>query len=348
MIRVLIADDSQTDIAILKSILESDPDIQVIACAHDGMEAIELVQSLKPDIVTMDIKMPKMNGYEAIESIMMNFPTPIVVISSLVNDKESDATFRALEAGALYVIPKPENIQSNDFSSIKRHMLDMIRSMAEIKVIRKRKLGRGDKSKKYVTAVHGSYKIIVLGSSVGGPQALKEILTSLPAGFPLPIVAVQHMTNGFITGFSHWLDSNVPVKIKMAEHDEALKPGIVYLAPDCTHLEVKNDNGLLRASLTIGEPVTGFLPSITVLMNSVARECGKHAIGVLLTGMGSDGAAGMLAMKQAGAHTIIQDPDSCVVFGMAGVAQSMHAVDKVVKLEKIADYLVKSVADNQK
>lgn len=348
MIRVLIAEDSSTDTAILKSIFESDPDIQVIACARDGMEAVELVKRLKPDIITMDIRMPKMNGYDAIEWIMMNLPTPIIVISSLINEKESDATFRALEAGALSVIPKPVNIQSDDFPLIKRHMLDMIRSMSEIKAIRKRKLGKKNQVQQFTTAPHGGYKIIAIGSSVGGPQALKEILAMLPEGFPLPIVAVQHMTTGFISGFSYWLDAHVPVKIKMAENNEALKSGIVYFAPDDMHLEVRNDHGLLRASIVKGHPVAGFCPSITVLMNSLARECGKQAIGVLLTGMGSDGAEGMLAMKKAGAHTIVQDPDSCVVFGMAGVAKSMNAVDTIVNLDKMTEYLIWITSENKK
>lgn len=342
MIRILIADDSPTDAAILKSLFDAEQDMTVIGVATDGKQAVSMVEKFKPDIVTMDIKMPKMDGYEAIDIIMRETPTPIVVISSMIGDSESEATFRALEAGALTVLPKPVHIQDPVFAILKRHMLDTLRSMSEIKVIRKRTLSAPSSSvAKYTAPVHGQYEIVAIGASVGGPQTLKEILERLPANFPMPIVAVQHMTSGFIMGFSKWLDSHVALKIKYAEHDEILHPGTVYFAPDHLHFEVKRSGSVLRASLRQGDLVSGFCPSITVLMKSASRACGKNAIGVLLTGMGSDGAEGMLTLKQGGAHTIIQDADSCVVFGMASVAQAMGAVDKVVNLDKIAEYLIR-------
>lgn len=341
MIRILIADDSPTDAAILKSLFDAEQDMTVVAIATDGQQAVTLAEKLKPDIITMDIKMPKMDGYEAIDLIMRESPTPIVVISSMIGESESEATFRALEAGALTVLPKPIHIQSPVFAIMKRHMLDTLRSMSEIKVIRKRTIGTPSAITKYAAPIHGQYDIVVVGSSVGGPQALKDIFERLPSNFPMPIVAVQHMTSGFIMGFSKWLDAHVDLSVKYAEHDEVLLPGVVYFAPDHLHFEIRRSGSVLRASLRQGDVVSGFCPSITVLMKSVSRTCGKNAVGVLLTGMGSDGAEGMLTLKQGGAHTIIQDEESCVVFGMASVAQAMGAVDKVVNLDKIAEYLIR-------
>lgn len=341
MIKVLIADDSATDAAILKSIIDSDPGMSVIGIARDGQEAIHLAEKLKPDIITMDIKMPKIDGYEAIDHIMKTHPTPIVVISSTITNEDAEPTFKALEAGALTVLAKPANILSPAFLNVKRDMLDTLRSMSEIKVIRKRKLSSTITANKYSAFIHGDYQAVVIGSSVGGPQALKEIFSRLPSNFPMPILCVQHMSTGFIAGFTKWLDAHVALKIKYVEHDEILLPGTVYFAPDHFHFRVKRSMNQLKAVLEKGDMISGFCPSISALMTSVADHCGKNAIGVLLTGMGSDGAEGMLSLKQAGSHTIIQDAESCVVFGMANVAQSIGAVDKIVNLDQIAEYLIR-------
>ncbi len=342
MINILITDDSPTDAAILKLIFESEPDMKVIGWAHNGIEALQMTEQLKPDLITMDIKMPLMDGLQATEEIMSQFPTPIVIISSLIGDADADseATFKALEVGALTVLPKPVDVQSKLFQIRKRHMTDVIRSMAEIKPIRRRRLTSQTPLQKFNALTHGDFRVIVIGASVGGPQVLKDVLSRLPANFPVPIVAVQHMTQGFILGFIKWLDSHVGLTVKHPEDGELLKPGVVYFAPDDFHFEIKQNHGALSASLVKGETVSGFCPSITHLMKSASQHCGKNVVGVLLTGMGSDGAEGMLALKKSGAHTIAQDPDSCVVFGMGNVANTMGAVDKIVKLDKLAEYLI--------
>lgn len=341
MIKILIAEDSPTDAAILKHIFESDPGLSVVACACDGLEAVEMAEKFKPDLITMDIKMPKMDGYDAIAQIMSKFPIPIVVISSMINDSESDATFLSLAAGALTVLPKPVDIQSPGFERTRRNIIDTVKSMSEIKVITKRRITPRIQTDAHLDVTPQDYKIVVIGSSVGGPQALKEILSRLPSNFPIPIVAVQHMTRGFIGGFTKWMDGHVGLRVKLAEDGELLSPGVVYFAPDSNHLQIVKHTDTFRASLLAGPPVSGFCPSITVLMKSVAKHAGNKSVGILLTGMGSDGADGMLTMKQGGAHTLIQDPDSCVVFGMASVAKSLGAVDKVVNLDKIAEYLIR-------
>jgi two-component system chemotaxis response regulator CheB len=342
MINILIVDDSPTETELLKALFEAEKDMRVIGCAKNGEEAIALTQRLKPDIITMDIIMPIKNGFEATRWIMSKQPTPIVVISSAANDKVLNTTFLALEAGALSVLEKPVGPNAAAFPMMSQRIIDTVRSMSQIKVI-KRRFHIPLKKLSPVTqfeAKRGQYEIIAIGVSVGGPQALKTIFSKLPAQFPIPIVVVQHMTSGFIQGFAHWLNKNCALTVKNAEHNEPLLGGTIYFAPDNHHLEIHRRQEKLIASLIKKDPVSGFCPSATVLLQSVAKVSGSQAIGILLTGMGNDGAQGLLELKQAKGHTLIQDKESAVVFGMAGVAESLNAVDKVVILDKLADYLI--------
>ena len=353
MIRIMIVDDSETEIALLKSIIQTQSDMEVIACARNGKEAVELAKKLKPNLITMDIHMPIQNGFEAIRIIMMECPTPIVVISSRVNDVNSDTTFLAMEAGALTAIDKPVNSKHPSYPIIANRTIELLRSMAEIKVVRRRPASKKHPKEKFdkiedastpapnTKFCRNNYELIAIGCSVGGPQALKSILEKLPADFPVPIVVVQHMTPGFIENFSKWLNHECKINIKCVSNHEPLLPGTVYLAPDNYHLRVQHMNYQLVANTQKAEPVCGFHPSINVLMHSVARSCGANAVAMLLTGMGNDGSQGLVEVKSKKGHTIIQDSGSCVVFGMAGVAQSLGGVDVVVDLDKIADYLIK-------
>ncbi len=342
MINILIVDDSPTERLILKKIIDSQPDMRIIGCAKNGKEAVDLVAYLKPTIVTMDIHMPVMDGIEAIRQIMSQHPTPIVVISSKLNDDVMKTSFNALDAGALSVLDKPADVTSPLFDLTRQRIVTAIRSMAEIKVVKRRFHASKHTPFTETSALPQTeqFEIIAIGASVGGPQALKEILSHLPANFPIPIVIVQHMTAGFMGGFVKWLSDMTPLHVKEAQNRELLQAGTVYLAPDNYHLEVARAQGYPVARLMKGLPVSGFCPSATVLLQSVAEYYGKKAIGVLLTGMGSDGAQGLLKLKHAQGHTLIQDPESAVVFGMPGVAQSLNAVDKIVDLDKIADYLI--------
>lgn len=343
MINILIIDDSNTECLLLKTIFESDPNLKVIGIAKDGQEGVTLALKLKPDIITMDIVMPIMDGFEATKLIMAQHPIPIVIISSKINNQDLNITYRALSIGALTVINKPCNIAANDFAIEKQYIIDTIKAMAEIRVIRrvhspKKKLLTSDLQ----STPHLPFKIIAIGTSVGGPEALKVILTELPENFPLPIVIVQHMTVGFISGFASWLDKNTEIKVKIAEDNERLQKSVVYIAPDDVHMQIAACSNDLMVKLSKSPAISGFCPSVDVLMNSVAKSCGKNALGVLLTGMGCDGAEGLLMIKKSGGHTIIQDPKSAVVFGMASVAQSFGAVDKVIELDKMAEYLLKA------
>lgn len=341
MIKILIVDDSTTDSMLLKHIFETQEDMTVVGCAHNSIEALQLIEKLKPDLITMDIEMPHMNGYETTKLIMTKFPTPVVIISSNVTDHEVDATFKALEAGAFSVLRKPSDVQSNDFPRVSSYMIDTVRSMAEIKAIKKM---RFTKSKVIPMPISESfqkhYKLIAMGASVGGPQALKKILSELPADFPVPIVIVQHMAHGFIEDFVKWLDGQVALKVKCAVDDEKLKSGVVYFAPDDYHCTIQQRKNGYYISFVKGPLITGFCPSITMLMKSIAIFCNGDVVGVLLTGMGLDGADGMRELKHKGAHTIVQDEESCIVYGMGNVATSFGAVDVEIELNEIGRYLI--------
>jgi len=342
MINILIVDDSITETQILKKIFESERDFRVVACAKNGLEAVEYNKKYKPNVITMDIQMPIMDGIRAIHEIMSYQPVPIVVISSKL-DSEMKTAFLALEEGALSVLEKPTNITAKGFEYARKRIATTVRSMAEIKVIKRRFYVKKPPVKSLPEPrldTTQPFEIIAIGASVGGPQALKTILSVIPTDFPLPIVIVQHMTAGYMSGFVKWLNENVAIHVKEACHNEVLQGGIVYFAPDLHHLEINRSKGKLIFKLSSGAPISGFCPSINALLHSVAKSCTRHSIGVLLTGMGSDGADGLLAIKKLQGHTIIQDEESAVVFGMAGVAQSMGAVDKIVEMDKIADYLL--------
>jgi two-component system chemotaxis response regulator CheB len=265
------------------------------------------------------------------------------VISGGVRDQSLNITFKALEAGALSVMEKPSHFMAPDAALARRRIIDTVRAMAEIKVIKRRFYTHPQKKHRpEVDVPKRPFELVAIGTSVGGPQALKTLLSALPEHFPVPIVIVQHMTPGFIEGFAKWMDANVRLTVRHVKDNESLTAGTVYFAPDHHHLEVRRGKGkTLIAKLVQGPPVSGFCPSATVLLKSVAETCGKQAIGLLLTGMGSDGSQGLLDLRQAHGHTLIQDKDSAVVFGMGGVAQSLGAVDRVVNLEDMATYLTK-------
>ncbi len=350
MINILIVDDSSTAAALLTSLIEAEADMKVIGHATNGQQAVEMSVSLIPDLITMDINMPVLNGYDATRLIMSQNPTPVVIISSNVSHESMAASFEALEAGAVSVLPKPLNITSPKFPSERQYLIDTLRSMSEIKVFKRRfniphqSASRSTPLRRSETKVR--YRVLAIGASVGGPQALHMILKKLPANFPLPIVIVQHMAPGFIEGFARWLTENISLKAKIVENNEVLRAGIIYFAPDNHHFVIQGSKQF-KGALTDSPPVSGFKPSITILMESVAKSCGNTAIAAILTGMGSDGAKGLLDVKNAHGKTFIQDAESAVVFGMAGVAQTLGAADDVIDLDKIADYILQLTKNSE-
>ncbi|MCH7637458.1 MAG: chemotaxis protein CheB [Proteobacteria bacterium] len=347
MIRILIAEDSIVVTRLLKAIFEDEPDMETVACAADGREAVRLVDELKPDLVTMDIRMPVMNGFEATRMIMTTNPTPIVVISASVNSEELSTTFRAIEEGALAVVESPNGLNNLDSKKKRREIVDTVRAMASVKVIRRRASrpvpSKLDLFASTIVPATQAYRLVAIGCSTGGPPALQTILSSLPIGFPAPIVIAQHISSGFVGGMVEWLQGHTLLKVKLAGDREKLESGTVYFAPDDHHLRVVSKKGNYYASLGQDALVNQFRPSATPLLESVAESCPGRAVGGLLTGMGKDGAKGLLAMRRAKCTTFVQDKKSAVVYGMADSALALDAVDQTVDLDKTAEYLTNLV-----
>lgn len=332
MIRVLIVDDSPTIRTLIRAILESDPDIAVVGEACDGQEAVHLCRHLEPDIVTTDIHMPVKDGYHAIREIMSESPRPIVVLTSTESDIRLDITHKAIDTGALMVINKPHDLPGQDPEA--DELIAQIKAMADVKVVRRRYVAVQNPVSKsrQPRRKHGRLKILALGASTGGPPAIKAVFERLPVDFCLPILVVQHISRGFVEGLTRWLNSTTPIVAKVAENGEICKPGCAYFAPDGCHLEVFA-SGRIRLSHT--EAVDGHKPSVTVLFNSVAENYGASAAGVILTGMGHDGASGLKRMRDAGAYTIAQDKTSSVVFGMSKEAIAVGSAVEILPLTHV-------------
>ncbi|GAB4282880.1 MAG: chemotaxis-specific protein-glutamate methyltransferase CheB [Coriobacteriia bacterium] len=337
-IRVVICDDSLVAREMLAQILATDEGIEVVGQASDGREAVDMVARVKPDLVTMDIHMPKMDGLEAIEHIMAYTPTPILVVSSSVHGEGMGRAFDALTAGALEVLKKPEPRDWADLERIGREIIRKVKVLSRVRVITHI---RGRRRPVPLAPVQVSAEqpmrrsIVAIGSSTGGPTALLAVLGRLPADFPVPIVVAQHIADGFIPGLVGWLDAGCRITVKASEDGEELHPGIAYLAPTGRNIVV--EGGVAR----FVAPQSGqlYIPSADTLLLSVARECRDRAIGVLLTGMGADGALGLKAVRDAGGSTIAQDEATSTVFGMPKAAIDMGAAQKVLPVHDIAEEL---------
>lgn len=344
MIRVLIAEDSPTLQRLIRSVLESDAELDVVGMASNGEEAFELLRELQPDIMTTDIRMPKVNGYQLIQRAMYEAPLPIIALTSTVSDRELGVTFKAIEAGALMVVGKPHGLPGTDPEADR--LIDQVKAMSKVKVVRRKPNLPRDGTAKTHGATKASrpgpapVRIIGLGASTGGPPAVQSILRRLPADFPVPIVVVQHISPGFIGGMSRWLNETTPLRVVLAEDGMRPQPGEVLLAPDDRQLEVTAQN---RIQLVDSPPVGGHRPAVNVLFESIARTHGPSAIGIILTGMGSDGARGTKRLHDAGGTTVAQDEASSIIFGMPKQAIALGGVDEVLSLEQIPARLVELV-----
>jgi two-component system, chemotaxis family, protein-glutamate methylesterase/glutaminase len=344
MISVLVVEDSPVVKELMVHILSSDPAIRVMGTAGDGEEALEAVERLKPDIITMDIHMPKMNGLDATRRIMETHPTPIVVVSGSFEPEESARTFRALDAGALAVLQKPVGEGHAGHQESSAELIRTIEVMSEVKVIRRwARLHRAPAAPSLPPLMEAELKpgpaeikLIAMGASTGGPLALQTILADLPGDFHVPILVVQHIAAGFIRGFVEWLGRTSKLPVGIATHGERMAPGLVYIAPDGLQMSVGTGGRIL---LTSDEPENGLRPSVACLFRSVANVYGQHAIGVLLTGMGKDGAEELMLMKQKGSITIAQDEESSVVYGMPGEAIRLGGASYVFAPSRIATAL---------
>jgi two-component system chemotaxis response regulator CheB len=325
---------------MLSYILSSDPAITVIGVAADGAEAIAMTARLKPDLVTMDIVMPVMDGYEATRKIMEQTPVPIIVVSSSYDPTEISCSFRAIEAGALLVLAKPVGIGHPFFERQSRELVNAVKALSDVKVVRRRPKAaviREDSGIKSKETAGNEVRMIVIGASTGGPPVIQSILVALPKNMRVPIAIVQHMTTGFTTGFATWLADSTGLRVRVPENGELCLAGSVYIAPDNVHMVFDHCGRIL---LNSDPPDDHMKPSVQHLFNSAAKVFREKCVGVLLTGMGRDGADGLKAMRDVGAVTIAQDKDSSVVFGMNGEAVKLEAACHILPAERIAGALM--------
>ncbi|MEC4893071.1 MAG: chemotaxis-specific protein-glutamate methyltransferase CheB [Oscillatoria sp. PMC 1051.18] len=367
-IRVLIVEDSLIAMTILTRILASSPEIEVAGTARTGKEALELISEVKPDVICTDLHMPQMDGLEFTKEVMIRYPRPILVISASVQQQEdSSNVFQLLEAGAVDVFPKPPGGSAGDYEAIKRALISKIKILSGVKVFtrhsrRNQETKQEQKPRKKLTSTcqkiiesppqkiirnrslrlppNTQFKMIVVGASTGGPQALKTFLTGLQNHLNLPVICVQHISEGFLQGLVDWLGSSCHLPVQIARPGELPQPGKVYFAPEQLHLELDNIGRFIYAATV---RVDGHRPSVTVTFRSVAKLYGKRTIGILLTGMGKDGAAGMEDIAKAGGLTIAQDEASSVVFGMPKAAIALNAAQYILPIDAIAPHLLQKV-----
>jgi two-component system chemotaxis response regulator CheB len=344
MIKVLIVDDSPSVQHLLKHILQSDPRIRITGTASNGMEALKLIGEKRPDIITMDMSMPVMDGEETIRKIMETDPIPIVVITSSISAKVITHSYRALTAGALTVIEKPVGVHHPEYQKISAEILRNITSLAFTKLVKRKSLITGEKPpqpaelllsanlKEPLPPIHH----VAIGASTGGPPLIQAILRSLPGDFCTPIYLVQHISDGFLKGFVNWLCSTTMKRIVIAEESMLPGPGVVYIPPNGYEMGLSADG---RVHLTKADDKTFPCPSVSFLFESLARNFGKSSMGILLTGMGKDGASGLKMMREAGSITVAQDEESSVIYGMPGEAVKIGAAAHVLSPGEIIDLL---------
>lgn len=350
MIKVLVVDDSPVVRDFLVHVFSRDPTLSVVGTARDGEEALAVVAERKPDVITMDIRMPKMNGLEATRLIMERHPTPIVIVSGNLSEEEN-ASFRAVEAGALAVLQRPAGIGHPEHEATARELVRTVKLMSEVRVVKRwprarqsvETLGVPVPIQTGLKSAAAKIKLVAIGASTGGPVVLQRILSGLPKSYPAPVLIVQHIAAGFVHGFADWLVQVTGFAVGVATHDERLLPRRAYVAPDGFHMEVADGGD--RITLVRSAPENGLRPSVAALFRSVARVCGRGAAGVLLTGMGKDGAHELGLMKERGAITIAQDEESSIIYGMPGEAVSLGAATYVLSPEGIAALLTKLTDD---
>jgi two-component system, chemotaxis family, protein-glutamate methylesterase/glutaminase len=334
VIRVLIADDSTTFRAVLRTVLTRSPDLEVVGEAIDGAQAVEKVLAERPDVVTMDVRMPGQDGIAAIREIMARAPTPVVVVSAEGGPSHQAVVFRALSAGAVEVLAKPSSSEPSRFEREAEAICLAVRAVAGLKLagrsrpaeVPARRPGPGRRPARAVG----------LAASTGGPPALARLLSALPGRFPAPILVVQHIAEGFEGGLARWLAGETALSVKLAEHGERLEAATVYIAPQASHLTVRAGAVFLDG----GPPQGGFRPSANALFRSLAREFGPSAAGVILTGMGDDGVEGLRDLDERGGATLAQGPASSVVYGMPRAAFERGAARQLLELDDLAATLL--------
>lgn len=348
-IRLLLVEDSPVALAILQRLLRDQPDIELVGIARNGQEALAVIPDVNPHVICTDLHMPKMNGLELTHEVMARFPRPILVISASVQEEDTQNVFRILEAGALDIFPKPRTGLAAEYDKTKQELLTKIRVLSGVSVFtqHRREVPRPPippapppSATEIAQLDIRAPRVLTIGSSTGGPQALQTLFEALPRQFPVPILCVQHISDGFLQGLIDWLNLKSALQIKIAIAGELPQPGGVYFPPERQHMQL-NSQG--RFEITRSAPVAGHCPSVTVLFESVAAYYRRSAVGVLLTGMGRDGADGLKAIALTGGTTIAQDEATSVVFGMPKEAIALGAAQHVLPIEGIAPFLLEKV-----
>ena len=343
---VLVVDDSPLCRQLIIDALGKDPTLEVIGTAENGKEAVDKVRALRPQVITMDVDMPVMDGLTACEKIMSEIPTPILVLTADPRNQAPELTHRALEVGALALQVKPALDAGPEAWNLARE----VKLLSSVRVIRHLRGNRRPPgvpgslpplppppldAATFASSVIG---VVAIASSTGGPQVVHRLLADLPADFPAPIVIVQHINAAFAESLAGWLAASSKLKVKVAQDGDSLVPGLVLIAPPALHLIVPQRG---KVALKSGEPRDGHIPSATLLLESAAKAYGRRTVGMILTGMGADGADGMVAIKSAGGRTVAQSQESCVVFGMPGAAIARNAIEHVAHGDDLGGVLIK-------
>ena len=349
--KVVIVDDSALIRAMLTEIINKQPDMEVIGVAADPFQAREVIRTTNPDVITLDVEMPRMDGLDFLEKIMRLRPMPVVMVSTLT-ERGADVTLRALELGAVDYVAKPKLGIAQGMQELTEQICEKVRVAARAKVVRHNNAPAAVAANAAAATPrpsapthfsrYSTEKMIVIGASTGGTEAIRDVLVTLPADSPA-VVITQHMPPGFTTSFAKRLDGLCKIRVKEAQNGERILPGHAYIAPGGFHFAVGRSGANYVAEVFDGELVNRHKPSVEVLFLSAAQNVGPNAIAVMLTGMGKDGASAMLEMRNAGAHTIAQDEASCIVFGMPKEAIAMGAVEDVLPLSKIGTALMEHV-----
>ncbi len=342
-IKVLVVDDSALMRKMIPQILSSDPDIEVVGTAMDGLFALKKMKELRPDVVTLDVSMPRMDGIETLRHIMEDFGTPAIIVSSLAQ-QDTELTFQALEIGAFDFVTKPQDAISVHITEIGSELTAKVKAahenpLARLRMVRTRPVPVPEKKQLPVAGVRSVDRLLAVGISTGGPNALSFLLPQLPKNFPAGILIVQHMPAGFTEMFAARLNAACQIEVKEARDGDLVLPGRALIAPGNRHLKIKRMALGTIAVLSDAPPVSGHRPSADVLFRSVAAEYGNGVTGVIMTGMGSDGADGIGEIKARGGMTVAQDEGSCIVFGMPKVAIERDNIAKIVSLKDMAHFL---------
>jgi two-component system chemotaxis response regulator CheB len=338
-VRVLVVDDSAVMRKLLSDILNETPEIEVVGSARNGADALEKVHEIKPDVVTMDIEMPTMDGLTALQHIMQEHPLPVIMVSAM-DKRQTDITMKALDLGAVDFIPKTSGTLSLDMEKMSRTLILKVLMASKIKALKRKEIRVAPVSYPKFRPRRGQW-LIAIGASTGGPKAIPEVLSRLPRNLPAGVLIVQHMPEGFTKSFAERLNWYTSLEVKEAEEGDEISIGKVLLAPGNLHMEVDGK----RIHLTDGPAVNNVRPSVDVMMKTAAKRYNEKCIGVLLTGMGQDGAEGLKEIKRHGGKTIAESEKTCVVFGMPKAAINLRIVDKIVPLPRIAGNIISTLEE---